>query len=50
MFIIERRNSIPRWYYIAFGIVMLMTGSFGALLTMHIRWRPKVPKRPKPTT
>jgi hypothetical protein len=46
MLIIERRNSIPRWYYVVFGIAMLATGSFGGLLTMHIRWRPKARKNP----
>jgi len=46
MLIIERRNSIPRWYYVVFGIAMLATGSFGGLLTIHIRWRPKARKNP----
>jgi len=44
--IIERRNSIPRWYYIVLGIAMLLIGSPGALLTMHIRWRPKTKMNP----
>jgi hypothetical protein len=45
MFVIERRNSIPRWYYIAFGIAMLATGYFPMLmLTMHVHWRPKARK------
>ena len=34
MLVIERRSSIPRWYYFFFGIAMLATGSFGGLLTM----------------
>ena len=46
MLVVERRNSIPRWYYVLFGIAMLATGSFGALLTMHIRWKPKAKKIP----
>jgi len=44
MFIIERRNSIPRWYYIVFWIAMLATGYFWLLLTMHVHWRPKARK------
>jgi hypothetical protein len=45
MLIIERRNSAPRWYYIVFGIALLSIGSFGALLTMDIRWRPNTKKK-----
>jgi hypothetical protein len=45
MLIIERRNSVPRWYYIFFAIAMFSIGAFGALMTMHIRWRPKAKKK-----
>jgi hypothetical protein len=44
--IVERRSSVPRWYYVLFGIAMLATGSFAALLTMNIRWKPKAKKAP----
>jgi hypothetical protein len=44
MFIVERRNSVPRWYYIVFFIAMVATGYVGLLLTMHVRWRPKARK------
>jgi hypothetical protein len=46
MLVIERRNSIPRWYYIFFAFALLATGSFGALLTRHVRWKPKTKKVP----
>jgi hypothetical protein len=50
MLIIERRNSNPRWYYIFLAIfyfrALVPAGSFGALLTAHVRWKPKAKKLP----